>query len=709
MKLALAFTAALLAALVFWWFASNDASTPVAAAPTHTLTDAEGRGAVELQRPLENETAPTDAAETAALESARAEITESAAPEPALAEHPEFARFDLRVVSRDTGKPVPNHRVTLFPRGTTAWNGQPGRGNVALPGESACTNARGEAILFAEPGVGVFSLSESDDADAQREGSELVRVQTSDSGDVIRFGVGVEAPTKTARRAGTPQIVSLDAFHADHRVALEPFGAGERRSVTLAVRVDPDRLVHGLVLDAWTRAPLAGAVVRLDGEKRALSDENGAFFVAACSWEHKQFDVDLDGYLSAEAPLEPGNEAPTNRRIVLLAPSVDLEVSVVDAHGQRVSAQVSANLTSETLPGVVEPMRWKTWSMPASPQRHADLFDLPAGVQIELHARTTRGLEVTRKLRATPGERPNLVVLQLPEAAAISGALAGFEPLAGREVRIRKWNGPDEWATLDSFSNDRSTWSLSSRSSWARGPRDNMTRTDAHGRFEFEDVGPGRWQVSCADDTQRTAGASAQVDVIDREPHEVVLTAQPAAWIRGTVTAPSGEALDALLSATSFDGTLSAVGDTRAAGEFTFGPVPPGAYRVRARGTAEALRQPPRYVAALDVELVAGSNKVELRCYEARWLQFFLDDSSHANMSGAIEVVSRDGRTLDLPRWSGFGGHVALDISNVREPVTLRARSSDGRFAGERAFDPTLWTSELQAWRLEPVAPPDKR
>jgi hypothetical protein len=215
--------------------------------------------------------------------------------------------------------------------------------------------------------------------------------------------------------------------------------------------------------------------------------------------------------------------------------------------------------------------------------------------------------------------------------------------------------------------------------------------------------------VSCADDTQRTAGASAQVVVIDREPHEVVLTAQPAAWIRGKVTAPSGDALDALLSATSLDGTLSAVGDTRAAGEFTLGPVPPGAYRVRARGMAEALRQPPRYVAALDVDLVAGSNKVELRCYEARWLQFFLDDSSHANMSGAIEVVSGDGRTLDLPKWSGFVGHVAIDISNVREPVTLRARSSDGRFAGERAFDPTLWTSELQAWRLEPVAPPDKR
>jgi len=709
MKLALAFTAALLAALALWWFASSDASTPVAAAPTHTLTDTAELDSTDLQTPLESEAAPTSAADTAALETARAEITESEEHEPALAEHPEFARFDLRVVSRDTGKPVPNHRVTLFLRGTTGWNGRPGRGNVALPGESARTNARGEAILLAEPGVGVFSLSEAEDAGSQGDGSGLVRVQIPDSGEVIRFGVGVEAPTKTARRANTPQIVSLDAFHADHRVALEPFGAGERRSVTLAVRVDPDRLVHGLVLDAWTRAPLAGAVVRLDGEKTALSDENGAFFVAACSWEHKQFDVDLDGYLSAEAPLEPGNEDPANPRIVLLPPSVDLEVSVVDARGQQVTAQVTAKLISEALSDAVEPMRWKTWSMPASPRRHAELLDLPAGVELELRARTTRGLEVTRELRATPGERPTLVVLQLPEAAAISGALAGFEPLAGREVRIRKWNGPDEWATLDSFSNDRSTWSLSSRSSWTRGPRDNMTRTDAHGRFEFEDVGPGRWQVSCADHTQRTAGASAQVVVIDREPHEVVLTAQPAAWIRGTVTAPSGEALDALLSATSLDGTLPAVGDTRAAGEFTLGPVPPGAYRVRARGMAEALRQPPRYVAVVDVELVAGSNKVELRCYEARWLQIFLDDSSGAHVFDAIEVVSRDGHTLDLPKWSGFGGHVALDISNVREPVVLRASSSDGRFAGERAFDPALWSSELQVLRLEPVAPPDKR
>jgi hypothetical protein len=45
-----------------------------------------------------------------------------------------------------------------------------------------------------------------------------------------------------------------------------------------------------------------------------------------------------------------------------------------------------------------------------------------------------------------------------------------------------------------------------------------------------------------------------------------------------------------------------------------------------------------------------------------------------------------------------------------RGPVKVRARSSDGRFVGERTIDPDTWTSSTpQTWRLERVAPPDKR
>jgi len=708
MKLALAFTAALLTALAIWWFASKDANTPVAAAPTHTRTSTGGHDAPDSQPLLESEAAPTDAAAKSAPETARAEITESEQPEPAVAEHPEFARFDLRVVSRETGKPVPNHRVTLFPDGPTVWNGRPGRGSVALPGESARTNAHGEATLFSEPRPEPLVNIEPDSDTLQRARSEQVQLESSSGNRPGRFLYVARFGNSYVSDPVGPTIVSLDAFHVDHRVTLEPFEAGERRSVTLAVRVNPDRLVHGLVLDSATRAPLAGAVVRLDSETKALSDENGAFFVAACSWEHKEFDVALDGYLTVETPLETGNEDPTNPRIVLLTRSSQMKVSVVDARGLQVSAQVTARLAAET--GAIDQKRPRTWSASASPKRPADLFGLPANVDIELHATTTRGLEVTRTLRTTPGNQPARVVLQLPHAATVVGVLVGFQPLADREVRIRKWYGPDEWAKLAQYDYDRSAWITTGRITFqAKSSSDDVVRTDSLGRFAFEDVGAGRWQVACSDDSERTAGASLIVDVNDKAQHEIVLEAQPAAWIRGSVLSCDGEPLAAIVSATALDGSFSASVRAHKPGEFKLGPVPPGTYRVRARSMEKPHMTPPSQLAVVDVELAPGTNTVELRSSQARWLAFFMEDSEGDYLFGAIEAISRDGRALDLPKWSGLGAHVAIDIASVRDRVTLRALSNDGSFASERAFAPSMWTSELQTWRLDPVAPPDKR
>jgi hypothetical protein len=713
MKLALAFTAALLTALAFWWFASNDASTPVAAAPTHTLTDAADLDAVSLQQPLESATAPTDAAERAALETARAEITESAAPEPALAEHPEFARFDLRVVSRDTGKPVPNHRVTLFPDGAAVWNGQPGRGNVALPGESARTNARGEATLFAAPSPEPFPGLASDAESLQGENSGSVQLESSAGGRPSRFVAVVGDPKNSPQTPVGPAIVSLDAFHADHRVALEPFGAGERRSVTLEVRVEPDRLVHGLVLDAWTREPLAGAAVWLDSEKAALSDENGAFFVAACSWEHKQFRVDHNDYLSARMPLELGFEDPSRPRTVLMLKRAELEVSVVDARGQFVEARVEARLPEGLVVPGIEHLNAKSWSMNARPERRADLFDLPAGVDLQLTASTPLGATVRQTVRTAAGVAPTQVTLRLPPAASITGVLRGVTPLAGQRIVMRRVSptpSESELVRLDGVS----------LAEWSELTDVGLSaQTDSAGRFSFEQVAEGSWQLSCTHEKDRRLLARATVVVKAPEHYEVVLDPRAMASLRGVVLDSNGRAVPANVTATNAAGQFFEAGDTDERGRFEITGLEPGEYSVVAAygGSAEELEArpdedsewffPPIWIAESEINVSPGENVVELRLREARSLAFVLHDPSGAPLEGSLECTRPDGHRAEVEPEDGVFAFVA---ELGRGPVKVRARSSDGRFVGERTIDPDTWTSSTpQTWRLERVAPPDKR
>jgi len=713
MKLALAFAAALLTALAFWWFASNDASTPVAAAPTHTLTDTAEPDSTDLQPPLESEAAPTDAADTAALETARAEITESAAPEPALAEHPDFARFDLRVVSRDTGKPVPNHRVTLFPHGTTAWNGQPGRGNVALPGESARTNARGEATLFAEPSPEPLPDFAADAESLQDGNSGTVQLESGAGGRPSRFVAFFGDQQNSPQTPVGPMIVSLDAFHADHRVALEPFGAGERRSVTLEVRVEPDRLVHGLVLDAWTREPLAGATVWLNSEKRALSDENGAFFVAGCSWEHKQFRVDHNDYLSARMPLELGFEDPSRPRTVLIFRRAELEVSVVDALGQPVEARVEARLPEGLLVPGVEHLKAKFWSTDVSPEERAELLDLPAGVALQLTASTPLGATVQQNVRAAAGGAPTQVMLRLPPAASIAGVLRGVAPLAGQRVAMRLVSptpSESELVRLDGVS----------LAEWSELRDVGLSaQTDSAGRFSFEQVAEGTWLLSCSREKDRKLLASATVVVKSAEHYEVVLDPRAMASLRGVVLDSNGHGVPANVTATNAAGRSFEAGDTDDLGRFEITGLEPGEYDVFAAygGSADEPEArpdedsewffPPIWTAESEINVSAGDNVVELRLREARWLAFVLHDPSGAPIEGSLECTRPDGRRAEVEPEDGVFAFVE---QLGRGAVKVRGRSSDGRFVGERTIDPDTWTSSTpQAWRLEPVAPPDKR
>jgi hypothetical protein len=510
-----------------------------------------------------------------------------------------------------------------------------------------------------------------------------------------------------------PTIVSLDAFHADHRVALEPFGAGERRSVTLEVRIEPDRLVHGLVLDAWTRESIPGAAVWLESKKAALSDERGAFFVAACSWEHKQFRVDHNDYLSARMPLELGFEEPSRPRTVLMFRRAELEVSVVDALGQPVEARVEARLPEGPLVPGVEHLKAKFWSTDVSPQERAELLDLPAGVALQLTASTPLGAAVQQTVRAAAGGAPTQVTLRLPPAASIAGVLRGVVPLAGQRVAMRLVSpapSESELVRLDGVS----------LAEWSELRHVGLTaQTDSAGRFSFEQVAEGTWQLSCSRKKDRKLLASATVVVKTAEHYEVVLDPRAMASLHGVVLDSNGRGVPANVTATNAAGQFFEAGDTDERGRFEITGLEPGEYSVVAAygGSAEQLEArpdedsewyfPPIWTAESKINVSAGENVVELRLREARSLAFVLHDPSGAPIEGSLECTRPDGQRAEIEPEDGVFAFVA---QLGRGPVKVHARSRDGKFAGERTIDPDTWTwSTPQTWRLEPVAPPAKR
>jgi OmpA-OmpF porin, OOP family len=140
--------------------------------------------------------------------------------------------------------------------------------------------------------------------------------------------------------------------------AIDPFQRGEQkivetiqeRKVKQAVATAPTARVEGLVLDAQTNRPLAGAIVSVAGAPSAATDATGAFrTVELENLTQAKLTVSKEGYVAAEqsVPLTPGKPS---RAELALQP--DAKPSVFDlyvvSNKKAVKATVAVKGPTET-------------------------------------------------------------------------------------------------------------------------------------------------------------------------------------------------------------------------------------------------------------------------------------------------------------------------------------------------------------------------
>lgn len=535
----------------------------------------------------------------------------------------ELVRLQVHVVTRGSRTPVSNHRVTAFRSGAPfEWSERPLCTGDALPGELASTDANGNATLFVEP--------------------------------------------------DHPHVIaSVDDWAPRSRVEIAALAAGESRTLELEVREPPDRVVHGLVLEVGTGAPVPGASVSFteNGPEIARSDERGAFVVAGRSRERKQFVVTRADWLATYAPLEAGHERADLRLVVLMARRTHVDVRVVDRSGAEVHAKVRANFDREKLTRGAPFLSDDVWYGVARPGAPVRLGNIPAQVELTLSAEGLLGAHASQPVILPASSRATALTVVLEAGDTILGTVSGFRRRSGLEVRLLR---PRPFARAGARSS-RQTEAL-----------DVAVATDDNGNFRFSGLGAGTVRLSCTDTATALVAPVLELEIVgDGRTHEVALVATPAAHIRGVLWGEDGSPRAGRVSALR-TGEVEAV-HTHAdkQGKFTFDPLAPGDYDVTSIGGARS--------ASATLNAVAGDNFVELRVRPHWRLSLQLVDTTGAAVRGSVTVASetRFGAPGSLIRFrSDDEGLVTLLCAVNGEPARVSARSADGTLVGEREFAP---------------------
>lgn len=463
-----------------------------------------------------------------ATEIQREEVEAAPAPE----ERARGAGFGVRVLARESGQPIAGVHVLLTSaHGSAGWLGQvPGRtlaGGVRRACPCPMTDADGRVELEARVG---------------EESTLIVNLLEN-----VR-----------ARR------MELD---------VPAFAVGERRELELMLETRDDLRWFGRVLDDATGTPLAGAEAEWGGSelRRAVSAADGMLVLDFASWQASEVEVALAMYLPTSLALERGHESVELARPIRLLRPAALEVRVRDGQGAPKS-RVRVEL--------VELDRGAEYELPAFDLGRTTDADGVAAFEglaprVRLSVAVRAGLGRTRRqdVILAPGERRALE-FELESGCRVLGQAldeAG-QPLAGLDLWRLAVDGfpalrelPHEHAVVD------------------------KARTDARGRFVFEEVPAGDWWIGPAPSrgVARVAPLATRVVILPGEARqELTLVCAAALYIQGRVLSPEGRGTPGVVTAWKTGTRL--VAGSRNDGRFVVGPLTSGDWLLQARDSRES-------------------------------------------------------------------------------------------------------------------------
>ncbi len=435
----------------------------------------------------------------------------------------------------------------------------------------------------------------------------------------IEMPPGVESRVNASGR-------EIDAGFAD--TVVPALAVGEVREIVLRLPTENDLPFWMKLVEEGTLVPIPWASVTVSDASRTSSslttDVRGLVFCSARSWSITTILVAPEHRAHLCLEPEPGHATVETALVVTVPAAGTLRVEVTDASGKAVrDAKVVLTTEGYHLSRSQNMMASlhaadPRWSEKTDEAGIATLIALPVRVPLRGSLSSPKPWSAAEPLVLAPGETRS-VSWKLSGGATLRGLVIDQheEPVTDRSI----WLRPAERKRTAIF-NDYSS-----------GPT-RTTKTNADGRFEFEDVDAGDWSVgpSAPSVTAKVspddvAALAQYVEVVaDQKDVEVTIRVDRGLFIRGRVLAPDGKPPRWGAVQASDPVTRLSAGAQLDDGQGTFeiGPLMAGRYLVGADGHS--------YAPSDRVEVEAGTDGVELRL--------------NAGGTLAGRVVGLDGTTL---------------------------------------------------------------
>ncbi|HVS10499.1 MAG TPA: carboxypeptidase-like regulatory domain-containing protein [Planctomycetota bacterium] len=369
---------------------------------------------------------------------------------------------------------------------------------------------------------------------------------------------------------------------------------GEQREVTIELPTRADVTLHGRLVDSESGRPVAGGVVRVEasnwfGPSRAAQEiavgADGTFVIEARSWEVQFVAASGQEHARVVFGLEAGHESPERALKVRLPRAATLEVLVLEGSSPVAGAKVE--LTTHLFQLRLNTDDWDfpmgedpAWAKNSDLSGLAVVEDLPPRVPLVLaidppgRPRRVEADAVT----LDPGERRRIEI-HIGSGGTIVGRVEDAQGRAVPELEI--------WRMAAEFPAPKRIESYETPAA--------RTRTDAQGRFRFDDVPPGAWHVgppsvSSWDESALTANSVAavaqrvEVEAGSAAP-EILIQVKRGRYLSGTVLDPQGRpASEISVSVHSQQVWEYLHGRSGGDGRFSIGPLSGESYEVQAGG-----------------------------------------------------------------------------------------------------------------------------
>jgi protocatechuate 3,4-dioxygenase beta subunit len=474
---------------------------------------------------------------------------------------------------------------------------------------------------------------------------------------------------------------------------------GDARSGSLACEAVPGEtlerdielpagvLVHGRITDATTGAPIVGAEVS-EGWTFARSvrtDADGRYRFEELTKDYGEVAVRAPGYGRAERSFFRQELGDALEWDFALQPARRARGRIVDAEGAGVANAYVAAAASEHDEHGEQQIDWIAGRTDA--QGEFTLEGLRPDVRHTLVARKRGHGSVVYDFPASELERSivELGTLVLPTPGSVRGAVldeAG-EPHVGLEVLLAGSN-PDRARLRAGV--ERETWSIDGYVA------ERATRTDARGRFGFDDVAPGDYHAR----VQRPGSHDHEaqpVSVAAGQTSELQVRMPRGASIAGRIVASDGGKLPrtTYIAFEPEDGGARGDAPVGVNGSFAATGLSGARYTVRAYPYVDDGDERD-FLPAVHSAVAVGTSDLELTLRVARRKMGVVLDLEGAPIAdAALELLDFDGSMLAATR-SDPGGHFSLKAPldgprQVRvqppradgEPVFEVLRELDGR------------------------------